>query len=126
MEPEALRRWLRRAALMVVGLGAAAALAWPAWGRDFIFAGLWSVVNLCAWQGLVESGLVQRKKSRALAWGVLKLPILFGVGFFYVVNVQDPSISALLSGFHVIFVVLLIQFLWKRARPETAGAQRGE
>ncbi len=127
MEPQELANGLRRTVWVLLVAGGLIAIGAPAWARDFVFAGLWSVVNLRAWQGVVQSGVVERNVARTLLWGLIKLPILFGVGIFYIVKIGDPAFSALLSGFHVVFAVLLIQYLMEKARPGvSAGAKRGE
>lgn len=127
MGPEALHSAYRPAALVVILGAAAAALVSGLWARDFLFAGLWSVVNLRAWHGIIESALVQRRAGPALAWAALKLPLLFGLGFLYLVRMEELRLSALLLGFHAIFAVFVIRLLTTSAPPRgVAGPERGE
>ena len=91
------------------------------WGCRFLFVGLWSTLNVYAWQGLLSTVVFERRWGAAQLWILLKLPVLFGLGAAYVVwaGIRPASF---LPGFHVVFLVIAVRIflLTRRNRAEAA------
>ena len=119
--------------LIVTALGALFGtyyLGWR-WGLGFATAGVWSVLNFKALEHLVRLAIRPEGRDRiAIAWAfVIKLPLLYGLGILIAWKGSFPA-GALLAGFGVPLVVLVLKTLGQILAPKvalpTAGSDENE
>jgi protein-S-isoprenylcysteine O-methyltransferase Ste14 len=110
VNPDDLRSAYRYSFGVVCVVALAGGIFSIVWARNFLFFGLWSTLNLRAWHGLLQSTILKRNLVQAHFWVLLKIPILLGLGVFYVAIFRIEPISFLL-GFNVVFAVILIHMV---------------
>jgi hypothetical protein len=98
-------------------------LSWD-WGHalGFLFGGVWSATNLWAMKWLLTEYLkTDRNLLKLLIAAHIKLPVLYGVGAL-VLNTVPLSIGAGLAGFHVPFVLVVIEAIIYQATAENCSS----
>lgn len=129
--PQVDEGFLRRVgvvSLIITALGALLGiyyLGWR-WGAGFAAAGVWSVLNFKALEHLVRLAIRpegHQKGAIALAL-VIKLPVLYGLGILMAWKGGFPA-GALLAGFAVPLVVLVLKTVGQIVAPRVALPERG-
>jgi len=96
----------------------------PLWSFSFLLAAGWSIANLWALKGLLKALVLREGLLKLGSFFFLKVPILYGVILFYLIAVPWKA-SALITGFSLPYVVIVLKVLG-RALVETMGeAPRG-
>ena len=70
-------------------------------GFGFIAGACWGILNLVLVFGLLHSLLVKQAAEKALAFMVVKFPVLYGIGFVLLISKVFP-VTSLLAGFTVV------------------------
>jgi len=123
--------FLRRGGVVSLGITALGALlgayylGWG-WGLGFAAAGVWSVLNFKALEHLIRLALrPEGRNGSAIAMAlVIKIPVLYGLGILVVWKGRFP-VGALLIGFAIPLVVLVLKTAGQVLAPRVALPQRG-
>jgi hypothetical protein len=112
-----------RASVIVTALVALYALflASPAWALAYAVCALWNTVNVYLWHKLLRAFLVDRRKTAALIFAVIKIPLLYAIGALFIKFLSLPF-GAFLAGFNTIFIVMALKIF---GREYVAGLARG-
>lgn len=81
-------------------------------GLGFLVGVVWSLINFYLLKRLITELITpaETRKDIAVVLGMLKFPILYGVGYLIVAS-DYFSIYMLLAGFSLIFLVMLLKVL---------------
>jgi hypothetical protein len=93
----------------------------PRWGAGFAIMGVWSVANLRALELLLRLAVTpgERQPIAILVAGIIKLPILYGIGAFVAIKGGFPPV-ALIAGFSVPLAVMVLKIGGQLLAPKVA------
>ncbi|HQH71203.1 MAG TPA: hypothetical protein PK360_03900 [bacterium] len=122
MIPEDLARLMKWSYGLLV---LTALLLWLGWDRyhalGWLFGGVWSATNLLILKSLVAEICGLRRVSFLLVLVLVKLPVLYGAAAI-VLHKVPMSLGAGLVGFHIPFLLILIEAVRRdRRRAVPAG-----
>ncbi|MFB3785843.1 MAG: hypothetical protein ACE15F_05680 [bacterium] len=123
MIPEDLARLMKWSYVLIA---LTAVLLWLGWDRGhalgWLFGGVWSATNIWILKSLVAEICGPRRPGFLMVLVLVKLPILYGTAA--IVLQQVPmSLGAGLLGFHIPFLLILIEAVRRDRRPaKPAGA----
>ena len=113
------KAWASVAALVTGAALVAAAWRSPRVGFSVAAGGAWNAANLWCLVHLLDAWLGRASKRRALAWALVKFPVLYGILFALL---PRPEVS--LAGFGVGFtLVLAAAIAWLAVRAKTLVAR---
>ncbi len=109
MGPEWLTRIIRRSYLVTL---VSSVFLWMVWdwphALGAAFGGFWCAANLWALKGLVEGICQYRSAWRVFFFAQIKIPVLYGMGFFVLITVP-LSVGAAIFGFNIPFILLVFE-----------------
>lgn len=115
MTPHLTRCWQVSAATVIFA-GMAISFASPRVAVGILAGGAWNLASLWCLAHLLQAWLgPQRSRRRAIAWLVVKCPVLYGLAYACLRSPQ-VSVAGFGVGFTLVLVVMLGGFVW--------GAQR--
>lgn len=121
LDPSFLRRVFVGSVLAsLLGGVVAASVATPEWGLGFAAFGLWATANIWALSRVLRLLVVPHRSAVELILGlVLKMPVLYGVGFLLLWKGGFPPVSVV-CGISVPLAVIFLKLIGRVVAPKVA------
>lgn len=118
-----LNRALIKSYYVSLALFAPLLVAWDSYAAlGFLFGGVWSTTNFLSLKWLLTEAMrSDRRFIRLIIPFQIKLPLLYGAGFFFIYLVPLSTIWALV-GFQIPFVMVLIEAVRMQYKDAKASA----